>query len=87
MNLYNMFKRLKYFFINYVFYIKIFEYKKYVLKSISWCKILFLLINEKCIYGLCEVVDVLIYKYLKEIKKNLLFFYLFISSFELLKIF
>lgn len=48
------------------------------------------LTNEKCIHSLCEVVDVLINKHLKEIKKNPsypLFSYPLTSSLELLKTF
>lgn len=37
------------------------------------------------LHGLCEVVDVLIHKRLKEIKKNPLFSYPLTSSLELLK--
>lgn len=44
--------------------------KKHVSKSISWCKISSPLTNEKCIHGLCEVVDVLIHNHLTEIKKT-----------------
>lgn len=87
MNLYNMFKRSKYLSINHAFYTKTFEHKKHVSKSISWCKISSPLTNENCIHGLCEVVDVLIHKRLKEIKKNPLFSYPLTSSLELLKTF